>query len=267
MLNKPQNVPESYLNPEFMTSSEARPIRILSEYLHPAKVFSEHKIENTIVFFGSARILSPLRLHQYRKQLERKISSEKEIRELETSRRMTGYYKDAVKLAFLLTRWSKNIKKKGKFFMASGGGPGIMEAANRGAHYAKGKTVGLNIELPFEQHPNPYITKELSFDFNYFFMRKYWFIYLAKALLIFPGGFGTLDELTELLTLVQTRKVVKPIPIVMYGTEFWKKVINFDKLIECGMISEEDMNYLYFSQSVDEAFQYLTEFLEKFYLS
>lgn len=265
MNQKPRNVPESYLNQEFMTSSEARPIRILSEYLHPKKVFKEHKIENTIVFFGSARIKSPLELYNYSKKLNLS-ENENDQKKLLTAKKMTRYYKDAVKLAFLLTRWSKQIRTQNRFFMASGGGPGIMEAANRGAWFARGKTVGLNIELPFEQHGNPYITKELSFDFNYFFMRKYWFIYLAKALIIFPGGFGTLDELTELLTLVQTRKVIKPVPIVMYGASFWKEVINFDKLIECDVISDEDMNYLFFSDSVEETYEYLSDYLTRFYL-
>lgn len=263
MNQKPENVPESYLNREFMTSGEARPIRILSEYLHPNKIFKEHNIENTIVFFGSARIKSPLELFHYAKSLDL-TSNEKHQKKFFIAKKISRFYKDAVRLAFLLTRWSK--ENNSHFFMASGGGPGIMEAANRGAWYAKGKTVGLNIELPFEQHANRYITKELSFDFHYFFMRKYWFIYLAKALLIFPGGFGTLDELTELLTLVQTKKVIKPVPIVMFGASFWKEIINFDKLIECEVISEEDLNYLFFSDSVEETYEYLTNYLNRFYI-
>lgn len=177
------------------------------------------------------------------------------------------YYKQAVQLSYRLTKWSKSLPKGSRQFMVtSGGGPGIMEAANKGAYLARGKSVGLNIALPFEQNPNTYITHSLSFDFNYFFMRKYWFTYLAKALIIFPGGFGTIDELFELLTLKQTHKLEKPMPIVIYGSEYWKKLIRFETFIEWNMIDESDLEYVYFSDTVDDAFDYLTKNLVKLYL-
>src|SRR6266852_4305540 len=197
-----QNRLVAYKNEEFLDSPAARSIRILSEYLEPLDHFRREKIRDTIVFFGSARITE--------------------------DGPMGEYYRDARELARRLTEWSDgfaNVSRR--FVVCSGGGPGIMEAANRGATEAGGKTVGLNIGLPFEQFPNPYITPELSFEFHYFFMRKFWFAYLSKALVGFPGGFGTLDELMEILTLVQTRKLNKKIIIVLYGSAYWKEIINF----------------------------------------
>jgi uncharacterized protein (TIGR00730 family) len=194
--------PVAYKDEVFMDSPDARSLRILSEYLEPLSHFRKEKVRDTIVFFGSARITE--------------------------DGPMSRYYRDARTLARLVTEWSDQIQiSTRRFVVTTGGGPGIMEAANRGAHDAEGKTVGLNIGLPFEQLPNPYITSSLSFEFHYFFMRKFWFAYLAKALVVFPGGFGTLDELAEILTLVQTQKLQKKIMIVLYGTEFWQEVLNF----------------------------------------
>src|SRR6201992_3750780 len=214
--------PVAYLNTEFMNSPDARVLRIISEFLEPFAHFRREKIRDTVVFFGSAR-----------------------IRE---DGPMSRYYDDARTLARMLTEWSGQFESnQHRFVICSGGGPGIMEAANRGAHEGGGKTVGLNIGLPFEQFPNPYITPELSFEFHYFFMRKFWFAYLAKGLVVFPGGFGTLDELTEILTLLQTQKLRKKMAVVLYGTSFWKEVLNFDALVRHGMISEQDLELFKFA--------------------
>src|SRR5690242_5554029 len=201
--------PVAYREEAFLQSPESRPLRILSEYLWPLSHFQEEKIQDTVVFFGSARITEEGPL--------------------------AGYYRDARELARLVTVWAKGMSEsRQRFVVCSGGGPGIMEAANRGASDAGGKTIGLNIGLPFEQRPNPYITPELCFEFHYFFMRKFWFAYLAKALVVFPGGFGTLDEMCEILTLAQTRKLESKILILLYGSEFWKEVLNFDALVKYG---------------------------------
>lgn len=269
MKRKPQETELAYLNEDFMHSPDARPLRILSEYLYPRQVFKKFNIKDTIVFYGSARTKSPAQLRRF----ERDLAATGELtandyKRLAKAKLMTRYYQDATRLAYRITRWSKGLSKGSKRFMiCSGGGPGIMEASNRGASLARGLSIGLNIDLPFEQSPNPYITPSLSLDFNYFFMRKYWFVYLAKALVIFPGGFGTLDELFELLTLVQTKKVAKKIPIVIYGREFWESIVNFEMLVEWGTISEEDMKLIYFSDHVDEAFEYIVKRLHELYLT
>ena len=232
----------AYRDQEFMDAPDARPLRILAEYLHPLAHFQRHQIHDTIVFFGSARTFE--------------ASS------------MGRYYKDARTLAAKVTRWSDSLGgSTRRFVVASGGGPGIMEAANRGAAEAGGKTIGLNIGLPFEQRPNPFISPELNFEFHYFFMRKYWFAYLAKALVVFPGGFGTLDELMEILTLVQTQKLHKKMVIVLYGTSFWKEIINFDSLVKYGVISPEDLNLFQFADDVDTALKILTDGLTELYLA
>src|ERR1035437_5097508 len=210
--------PVAYLNDKFLNSPDARALRILSEFLEPLAHFRREKVRDTVVFFGSAR-----------------------IREGEGE--VARSYDDARSLARMLTAWSQQFTNSThRFVVCSGGGPGIMEAANRGAADADGKTVGLNIGLPFEQFPNPYITPELNFEFHYFFMRKFWFAYLAKALVVFPGGFGTLDEMMELLTLTQTQKLAKKMTIVLYGSKYWKEIVNFDALIKYGMISPEDLD-------------------------
>jgi uncharacterized protein (TIGR00730 family) len=228
----------SYRNEEFLDSPEGRSLRILSEYLYPLSHFRKERIHDTIVFFGSARTV-------------------------ESNGR---YYREARELARRVTEWSNNLPDAGRFVVCSGGGPGVMEAANRGAQDAGGKTIGLNIGLPFEQRPNPFITPELSFEFHYFFMRKFWFAYLAKALVVFPGGFGTLDELTEILTLAQTQKLVKKMVVVLYGSEFWKEILNFDALVRHGMIAESDLQLFSFADDVESAFRLLETGLTKYYL-
>jgi uncharacterized protein (TIGR00730 family) len=231
----------AYRNQQFLDTPDARSLRILSEYLYPLSHFKQQKIHDTIVFFGSARTL-----------------------EMGATGR---YYKEARELAKRLTLWSNSLHEDGrKFVVCTGGGPGIMEAANRGAQDAGGKTIGLNIGLPFEQRPNPFITPELSFEFHYFFMRKFWFAYLAKALVVFPGGFGTLDELTEILTLAQTQKLEKKMSVILYGTTFWKEIINFDALVRHGMISEKDLELFQFADDVDTAFGLLEAGLTKHYI-
>jgi uncharacterized protein (TIGR00730 family) len=217
----PEDDPLAYKSARFMQSDEARPIRIVAEYLSPLEVFRREQIKDTIVFFGSARITPEGPLGRY--------------------------YEQARELARLITEWSKGLASHvHRYIVCSGGGPGIMEAANRGASDAGGRTIGLNISLPFEQRPNPYITRGLNFEFHYFFMRKLWFAHLARALVVFPGGFGTLDEMMEILTLAQTHKLERTIPILLYGSDYWKEVINFDALVRHGTISKEDLQLFQF---------------------
>jgi uncharacterized protein (TIGR00730 family) len=233
--------PVAYLNETFLESPDARGLRILSEYLEPLSHFRDEKIQDTIVFFGSARINEEGPLGRY--------------------------YRDAQTLARLVTEWSSKLESTPhRFVICSGGGPGIMEAANRGAADAGGKTIGLNIGLPFEQRPNPFITPELSFEFHYFFMRKFWFAYLAKALVIFPGGFGTMDELFEILTLAQTRKLESKIVIVLYGTKFWNEVLNFEALVEHGTIDREDLKLFQYADDPETALGVLQEQLTRYFL-
>jgi uncharacterized protein (TIGR00730 family) len=267
--------PKAYKNLDFLNSTEARTLRILAEYLEPQDRFQKMGVKDTIVFFGSARI-SPRKIARQRlKDLQSKMGEAKRktsrmIQDLalaESGLRLSKYYEDATELARLLTHWSLGLPGGRRFVISSGGGPGIMEAANRGASKAGGPSIGLNISLPFEQHYNPFITKELNFEFHYFFMRKLWFVYLAKAAVIFPGGFGTLDELMEVLTLLQTGKVGKKIPMVIYGSEFWKEVINFDALTKWGVISPQDLDLFQFVDSPEEAFETLKSQLTQLYLS
>jgi uncharacterized protein (TIGR00730 family) len=223
--------PLAYENAPFLNSPDGRIIRILSEYSEPLAWFRREHIQDTVVFFGSARFGA---LDAAMKQLELASSTAgTELRhtQAQAAVEMARYYEDARRLAFLLTQWSLSLKsQRHRFVVTSGGGGGIMEAANRGAYEAGGKTIGLNIRLPFESAPNPYITPELNFEFHYFFMRKYWFAYMSKALVVFPGGFGTIDEMFELLTLAQTRKLNKQMTVLIYGSSFWKEVINLDFL-------------------------------------
>ena len=256
--------PLAYLNAEFLESAEARPIRILSEYLEPLRRFKAQNIQDTVVFFGSARVNSRERAERALATLRARGVENADAAyeaELTRSRRAVEwarYYEEARELARMLTTWSVSLGSQNhRFVVTSGGGPGIMEAANRGAADAQGKSIGLNIGLPFEQFPNPYITPELSFEFHYFFMRKFWFAYLAKAVIVFPGGYGTMDELFELLTLVQTRKMRKPMPIVLFGTDYWSKIVDFDALAHHGMISPDDINLMFRTDSVDEAYDWI----------
>lgn len=264
--------PKSYNNADFLHSPQARTLRILAEYLQPNVQFRDNSIHSTIIFFGSARIRSAaqfhvemeaLQLHTQNSSGDEQAKAQKKLERLSLQREMSEYYEDAVELARLITEWSHKLPDHEEFVVCTGGGPGIMEAGNKGAHLAGGKSVGLNISLPFEQFPNPYITPELNFEFHYFFMRKFWFAYLAKALVIFPGGFGTLDELMEILTLVQTKKIRKEMPICIYGEKFWRNVINFDYLADMGMIDHDDMNLFRFVNSPEEAFAYVRDELTR----
>jgi hypothetical protein len=221
---------KAYNNPEFLNSKNARALRILAEYLEPRSRFAEHGVEDTVVFFGSARF-----------------------------REGNRWYEAARRLAYRLTAWSKALPSKDRrFVVCSGGGPGIMEAASRGASEAKGMAVGLGISIPIEQSDNPYLTRELGFHFHYFFMRKFWFAYLAKAVIVFPGGFGTLDELMEVVTLVQTKKMKKPMPIVLFGNDYWSEVIDFDALVRHGTVDAADLKIMHRTDSVDAAFDWVT---------
>src|SRR5437667_3133748 len=256
--------PVAYLYPEFLESAEARPIRILSEYLEPLRRFSQQKIQDTVVFFGSARIDSRERAERALATLRARgirVGDEDYQAELKKTRKAlewARYYEEARELARLLTAWSLTLQSENhRFVVTSGGGPGIMEAANRGAREAGGKTIGLNIRLPFEQGANPYITEGLHFEFHYFFMRKFWFAYLAKALVIFPGGFGTCDELFEILTLVQTDKLSKQIGIILYGTDYWEQVLDFKPMAEWGAIAEKALELLQYADTPTKAFEEL----------
>ena len=255
-----------YFNKEFLGSPQGRSVRILSEYYGPLQKIKKNKIYDTIVFFGSARINSKENAEIALKQLTGS-TSEKEKKRIEKNLEMSRYYEDARQLASKLTTWSKNLKsKKSRYIITSGGGGGIMEAANRGAKEAGGISMGLTISLPFEATSNKYISDDLDLKFHYFFMRKFWFIYLAKALVVWPGGFGTLDEVMELLTLIQTKKIKKRLTIVLYGSEFWNSVVNWDYLVECGTISEEDLKLFFISDSVEDAFNYIVKYIEDYKL-
>jgi uncharacterized protein (TIGR00730 family) len=275
MENKHPEPEKAYKNLEFLNSSDARIIRILSEFLEPKQRFKNQKVYDTIVFFGSARTKRAGEANKELQSVLERISKAgcKDdpalIAELDHAKNqvfLSRYYQDAVDLARRMTEWSKSLDSVHRFVVCSGGGPGMMEAANKGALEAGGMSIGLNISLPMEQGSNPYITPDLNFEFHYFFMRKFWFVYLAKALIIFPGGFGTLDELFEVLTLLQTEKVLKRLPIVIYGSEYWKQIINFDNMVKYGVISRQDLDLLQFCDTVDEAFEYLKGELTKLYL-
>ncbi|HYK37554.1 TIGR00730 family Rossman fold protein [Alloacidobacterium sp.] len=278
----------AYENPTFLNGPEGRVIRILSEYSEPLARFRREHIQDTVVFFGSARFRAldvashelellentgsqqpaPPEEQPARRPKPDGASSELQLRRAEAAVEMARYYEDARRLAFMLTEWTKTLRsRRDRFVVTSGGGPGIMEAANRGAYEAGGKTIGLNIKLPFEQEPNPYITPALNFEFHYFFMRKYWFAYLAKALVVFPGGFGTLDEMFELLTLAQTQKLAKKITVVVYGSSYWKSVVNLDVLVDRGTISPRDRELFQFADTPEEAFAILKDGLTKNHLT
>jgi uncharacterized protein (TIGR00730 family) len=260
--------PLAYMSEEFLTSDEARPIRLLSEYLEPLRRFRKAKIRDTVVFFGSARTRSREAAERHLAEVQagqslNGLGADAALAAAERSREWSRYYEDARELARRLTLWTRQLSGPcQRFVVCSGGGPGIMEAANRGAHDAKGCSIGLNIRLPFEQHSNPYISKDLNFEFHYFFMRKFWFAYLAKALVVFPGGFGTLDELFEILTLEQTEKLADRTQILLYGSEYWDAILNLRPLVEWGAISPTDPTLLVRVDSVDEAFTALRQHLQ-----
>jgi uncharacterized protein (TIGR00730 family) len=302
-----QRAEKAYLNEEFLTSPDARVIRLLAEYIEPRSRLAHARVKDTIVFFGSARIQATMEVDAELHQLENartlavqtksytpevQAELDEAVRRATQHKELTRYYEEATELARIITEWSitqaaqsyeksqvtkgqiaaaqmkeqvpyvnvENIKThsfRQKYVICSGGGPGIMEAANKGATLAGGKSIGFNISLPFEQMPNSFITDELNFEFHYFFMRKFWFAFLGKALVVFPGGFGTMDELFECLTLIQTGKIRKKMPVVVYGKSFWDSVIDFDKLAYYGMISRSDLNLIHFSDTPQEAFEYL----------
>jgi uncharacterized protein (TIGR00730 family) len=255
---------KAYQNEDFLNAPAARPLRILSEYLEPEARFRHYNIEDTIIFFGSARILSR---QEAEEKAARAKQGEGDLAVAERDLELSVYYEATRELAKRLTDWSKGLTDGNRrFVVCSGGGPGIMEAANRGASEAKGINVGLNISLPFEQIDNPHISRELCFEFHYFFMRKYWFTYLAKAVVVMPGGFGTLDELFETLTLIQTEKIRKRMPIVLFGKDYWSKVFNLEALVDYGTISPEDVDLCFQTDSVDEAFDYLVQELSTYAL-
>ena len=257
-------VERAYRDELFLRTPEARPLRILAEYLEPLRRFNRYRVEDTIVFFGSARIMSRERTEA---ALEAATLAGEDLAPFQARLELSRYYETTRELARRLTEWSKGLGEgERRFVVCSGGGPGIMEAANRGASEARGLNIGLNIALPFEQEENPYITRELLFNFHYFFMRKFWFAYLAKAMVIMPGGFGTFDELFEILTLIQTRKIRKRLPIVLFGKAFWSEVVNFEALVRHGTISPEDLNLFFLTDSVDEAFQHITQQLTTYAL-
>lgn len=257
---------EAYLNQEFLNSASARALRILSEYLEPKGRFERYQVDDTIVFLGSARAVSR---DQAQAELEAVEASgggdlERARQRLDLSR----YYEAARELAARLTEWSKQLADdERRFVVCTGGGPGIMEAANRGASEARGVNVGLTISIPAEEFDNRYVTRGLSFHFHYFFMRKFWFTYLAKAVIVFPGGFGTLDELFEILTLLQTRKIRKHLPVVLFGTGYWKEVIDFDALTHHGVIDGGDVGIFHRTDSVDDAFEFVTSSLSRYALA
>ncbi len=258
--------PLAYLDPEFLESEEGRPLRIIAEYLDPLRRFKQAKIQDTVVFFGSARVNSRERAERALQTLRARGETDAdehyriELAKSHKAVEWARYYEEARELARLLTTWSGTLQSDNyRFVVTSGGGPGIMEAANRGAHEAGGKTVGLNIRLPFEQGANPNITQGKHYQFHYFFMRKFWFAYLAKALVVFPGGFGTLDELFEILTLVQTDKLSKKISVVLYGQEYWKEVLSLDPMSEWGAIAEKDLELLHYADSPIDAFEYVRD--------
>jgi hypothetical protein len=284
-----EDSPLAYENAEFLNSPDGRVLRILAEYQEPMARFRRERIQDTVVFFGSARFRA-LDVANANLELlantgaaepapeEEQPATEEEIesgkasalkrKRAEAAVEMARYYEDARSLAGMVATWSKMLPgRRHRFVVTSGGGPGIMEAANRGAYEAGGKTIGLNIKLPFEQHANPYITPGLSFDFHYFFMRKYWFAYLAKALVVFPGGFGTLDEMFELLTLAQTKKLAKKMTVVIYGSHYWKKIINLELMAETGAIAIEDLELFKFADTPEEAFALLKDGLTEQHLN
>ncbi len=268
-----KRAPLAYENESFLNSPDGRILRILSEYTEPISRFRREQIQDTVVFFGSARFHSLATAKDKLAELEAtglQLSGDQLARcrkEALAAVDMARYYEDARRLAFLLSEWSIQIPaRRRRFVVTTGGGPGIMEAANLGAQEAGAKTIGLNIALPFEQMPNPHITPSLNFEFHYFFMRKFWFAYLSKALVIFPGGFGTFDELFEILTLAQTQKLAKKILVVIYGSEYWNRLINFQTMVDAGTISPEDLELFKIVDSPEEGFEFLRDGLTKYHL-
>jgi uncharacterized protein (TIGR00730 family) len=265
-----KSAPVAYKNEHFLNSPDGRILRMLSEYQEPLARFRREQIQDTVVFFGSARFhghdvaAKNLATAQQNKAAKDFAG---DLKRAQAGVEMARYYEDARKLAFMLAKWSAEVPaRRHRFVVTTGGGPGIMEAANLGAHEAGGKTIGLNIQLPFEQAPNQYVTPALNFQFHYFFMRKFWFAYLAKGLVIFPGGFGTMDELFEILTLAQTDKLAKKMLVIIYGSDYWKKVVNFDAFVDAGAVSPQDMELFKMADTPEDAFEFLKDGLTKYHL-
>ncbi|MGA2989711.1 MAG: TIGR00730 family Rossman fold protein [Candidatus Korobacteraceae bacterium] len=294
--------PLAYENRKFLEGPTGRPLRILAEYTEPLARFRKENVQDTVVFFGSARFGSQMKATRSLTEAEHSLEmlasqqaqagvedqrlpgtpvletpgstlaspaeEQAKVKRAQVALGMARYYEDARRLAYLLTSWSQTLhSRRHRFVVTTGGGPGIMEAANRGAREAGGKTIGLNINLPAEQMPNPYITPELNFEFHYFFMRKLWFAYLAKALVIFPGGFGTLDELFEILTLAQTQKLAKQITVLIYGKEYWSRVLNLEALADAGAISPDDIQLFHYVSTPEEGFAILRDSLTRHHLN
>lgn len=262
---------KAYENIDFLNSSDGRIIRMLSEYLQPQSKFKKYKIIDTIVFFGSARLKSRkdslAEIKKFNTINPNTNLLAENLRQAQQLLKMSKYYEDAVELSKKLTEWSLSLEtNSNRFIICSGGGPGIMEAANKGAKLAGGYSIGLNISIPFEQFVNKYVTKDLSFEFHYFFMRKFWFAYLAKALIVFPGGFGTMDEFFEILTLIQTEKIKKKMLLMVYDEKYWKSIINFEELVNNGVVSRSDLNKFVFCNTVDQAYHQIVKYFEKNYL-
>src|SRR5713226_4828596 len=274
---KPQHAPKApHENPEFLESTPARPLRILAEYINPLAKLKTEGIGDTIVMFGSARIhsredaltrLDRLKHAKIGKSAKAKTKHREELTAAKNALEMSRYYEEARTLSHKITTWAMSLgPRPRRFVVCSGGGPGIMEAANRGAYEAGGKSIGLSIELPHEQFANAYISPELSFNFHYFFMRKLWFAQIAKALIVFPGGFGTMDELWEMMTLLQTGKLPRNNLIIIYGRKYWDEVLNFRAMVRWGMIDDEEHKLLQFADNVDEAFDLIRAGLEKYHM-
>jgi uncharacterized protein (TIGR00730 family) len=273
MTERLKSAPVAYQNEPFLDSPDGRILRVLAEYQEPLARFRREQIQDTVVFFGSARFHgrkdaeNTLTTVEHNNAKNPAAQLEKDLKRAQAGVDMARYYEDARKLAHMLTEWSITIPaRRHRFVVTTGGGPGIMEAANLGAHEAGGKSIGLNIQLPFEQYPNEYITPSLNFQFHYFFMRKFWFAYLAKGLVIFPGGFGTMDELFEILTLAQTDKLAKKILVIIYGSEYWNKIINFQAFVDAGAVSPQDLELFKIVDSPEEAFEFLRDGLTKYHL-
>ncbi|MBZ5688789.1 MAG: TIGR00730 family Rossman fold protein [Acidobacteriia bacterium] len=268
-----KSAPVAYDNETFLNSPDGRIIRMLAEYQEPLARFRREQIQDTVVFFGSARFqghrdaTENLAVVGQNHAGASAAELEEDLKRAQAVVDMARYYEDARKLAHMLTKWSITIPaRRHRFVVTTGGGPGIMEAANLGAQEAGGKSIGLNIQLPFEQHPNQFITPSLNFQFHYFFMRKFWFAYLAKGLVIFPGGFGTMDELFEILTLAQTEKLAKKILVIIYGSEYWNKIINFQAFVDAGTVSQEDLDLFKIVDNPEEAFEFLRDGLTSYHL-
>ncbi len=268
-----KSAPVAYQNEPFLNSPDGRILRMLAEYQEPLARFRREQIQDTVVFFGSARFTGSKAAADNLAAIGQNHAAatptqlQQDLKLAQAGVDMARYYEDARKLAHMLTKWSIQIPaRRHRFVVTTGGGPGIMEAANLGAHEAGGKSIGLNIQLPFEQYPNQYITPALNFQFHYFFMRKFWFAYLAKGLVIFPGGFGTMDELFEILTLAQTDKLAKKILVVIYGSEYWHRVINFQAFVDAGTVSPQDIELFKFADTPEDAFEFLRDGLTQYHL-